>query len=133
MAIIGSPVAKVKLILWSAGAGGFQRPLLARILIAGDLATRRPSFRVTYRHSFHVRGHDFAIIPGCMGIPIGGLFRSGSFGENRMMQKVLCVLLAGGVGERLYPLTRERAKPSVPFGGVYRIIDITLSNCINSN
>lgn len=48
------------------------------------------------------------------------------------MQKVLTVLLAGGAGERLSPLTRERAKPAVPFGGVYRIIDITLSNCINS-
>lgn len=44
---------------------------------------------------------------------------------------VVC-LLAGGQGERLYPLTRDRAKPAVPFGGIYRIIDITLSNCINS-
>ena len=42
------------------------------------------------------------------------------------------VLLAGGAGERLFPLTRDRAKPAVPFGGQYRIIDITLSNCINS-
>jgi glucose-1-phosphate adenylyltransferase len=48
------------------------------------------------------------------------------------MQNVLCVLLAGGAGERLYPLTRDRAKPAVPFGGVYRIVDVTLSNCINS-
>ena len=48
------------------------------------------------------------------------------------MDKVLGVLLAGGAGERLYPLTRDRAKPAVPFGGVYRIVDITLSNCINS-
>ena len=48
------------------------------------------------------------------------------------MQKVLTVLLAGGAGERLSPLTRDRAKPAVPFGGVYRIIDIALSNCINS-
>ena len=45
---------------------------------------------------------------------------------------VLVCLLAGGSGERLYPLTRDRAKPAVPFGGIYRIIDITLSNCINS-
>jgi glucose-1-phosphate adenylyltransferase len=43
------------------------------------------------------------------------------------------VLLAGGAGERLYPLTRDRAKPAVTFGGIYRIIDITLSNCINSD
>ena len=49
------------------------------------------------------------------------------------MHKVLAILLAGGAGERLYPLTRNTAKPAVPFGGVYRIIDFTLSNCINSN
>jgi len=42
------------------------------------------------------------------------------------------MLLAGGQGERLYPLTRDRAKPAVPFGGIYRIIDFTLSNCLNS-
>ena len=48
------------------------------------------------------------------------------------MQDVLTILLAGGAGERLWPLTRERAKPAVPFGGIYRIIDITLSNCMNS-
>ena len=44
----------------------------------------------------------------------------------------LVILLAGGVGERLSPLTKERAKPAVYFGGPYRIIDFTLSNCINS-
>ena len=48
------------------------------------------------------------------------------------MERVLGVLLAGGPGERLYPLTRDRAKPAVPFGGVYRIADVTLSNCVNS-
>ncbi|MHB1699219.1 MAG: glucose-1-phosphate adenylyltransferase [Acidobacteriaceae bacterium] len=48
------------------------------------------------------------------------------------MRETLGVLLAGGAGERLFPLTRDRAKPAVPFGGQYRIIDITLSNCINS-
>jgi glucose-1-phosphate adenylyltransferase len=42
------------------------------------------------------------------------------------------MVMAGGVGERLHPLTRERAKPAVPFGGMYRIVDFTLSNCINS-
>lgn len=42
------------------------------------------------------------------------------------------MVLAGGRGERLYPLTRNRAKPAVPFGAIYRIIDFTLSNCINS-
>ena len=49
------------------------------------------------------------------------------------MKDTLGVLLAGGAGERLFPLTRDRAKPAVPFGGQYRIIDITLSNCINSD
>ncbi len=48
------------------------------------------------------------------------------------MKKVLVMLLAGGKGERLYPLTRDRAKPAVPFGGAWRIIDFTISNCINS-
>ena len=48
------------------------------------------------------------------------------------MKKISALILAGGKGERLYPLTRDRAKPAVPFGGIYRIIDFTLSNCINS-
>ncbi len=48
------------------------------------------------------------------------------------LRKTIVMLLAGGQGERLYPLTRDRAKPAVPFGGIYRIIDFTLSNCINS-
>jgi len=45
---------------------------------------------------------------------------------------VLAIILAGGRGARLEPLTRDRAKPAVPFGGAYRIIDFTLSNCYNS-
>ena len=49
------------------------------------------------------------------------------------MSKVLAMVLAGGRGERLYPLTRDRAKPAVPFGAIYRIIDFTLSNCLNSD
>lgn len=48
------------------------------------------------------------------------------------MRSLLTFIMAGGKGERLSPLTRDRAKPAVPFGGVYRIIDFTLSNCINS-
>src|SRR5215831_13751745 len=49
-----------------------------------------------------------------------------------VMRNAIGVLLAGGQGERLWPLTRDRAKPAVPFGGIYRIIDFTLSNCLNS-
>ena len=50
-----------------------------------------------------------------------------------MYRDVLAIVLAGGRGTRLEPLTRDRAKPAVPFGGIYRIIDFTLSNCINSD
>ena len=49
-----------------------------------------------------------------------------------MMDSVLTLLLAGGKGTRLEPLTRDRAKPAVPFGGMYRIVDFALSNCLNS-
>jgi glucose-1-phosphate adenylyltransferase len=48
------------------------------------------------------------------------------------MDRLLTIILAGGEGKRLLPLTRERSKSAVPFGGKYRIIDFTLSNCINS-
>jgi glucose-1-phosphate adenylyltransferase len=48
------------------------------------------------------------------------------------MQDALAVILGGGAGTRLYPLTRERAKPAVPLGGKYRLIDIPISNCLNS-
>ncbi len=54
-------------------------------------------------------------------------------GTPALMKDAIAVLMAGGQGERLWPLTRDRAKPAVPFGGIYRIIDVTLSNCINSD
>ncbi len=49
------------------------------------------------------------------------------------MKKVLGIVLGGGAGTRLYPLTKTRAKPAVPLGGKYRLIDIPISNCINSD
>ena len=48
------------------------------------------------------------------------------------MHKVLSIVLGGGKGTRLFPLTKDRAKPAVPFGGRYRIVDIPISNCINA-
>lgn len=50
-----------------------------------------------------------------------------------MKKRILALVLGGGQGSRLFPLTRERSKPAVPLGGKYRLIDITVSNCINSN
>lgn len=49
-----------------------------------------------------------------------------------MNEKPLSIVLGGGKGTRLYPLTKDRAKPAVPFGGKYRLVDIPISNCINS-
>ncbi|MCA1805201.1 MAG: glucose-1-phosphate adenylyltransferase [Xanthomonadaceae bacterium] len=49
-----------------------------------------------------------------------------------MLDQTLTIILAGGVGSRLHPLTRDRAKPAVPFGGKYRIIDFSLTNCLHS-
>ncbi len=51
---------------------------------------------------------------------------------QQLLRDTLTLVLAGGQGERLYPLTKDRSKPAVPFGSAYRIIDFTLSNCINS-
>ncbi len=48
------------------------------------------------------------------------------------MDNVITIIMAGGTGERLQPLTRERSKAAVPFGGKFRLIDFVLSNCINS-
>ena len=47
--------------------------------------------------------------------------------------KLLAVILGGGAGNRLFPLTQQRSKPAVPLGGKYRLVDIALSNCINSD
>ena len=52
--------------------------------------------------------------------------------DSGRVRDVVAVVLAGGKGSRLDPLTRDRAKPAVPFGGIYRIVDFALSNCLNS-
>ncbi len=49
------------------------------------------------------------------------------------IENILAVIMGGGVGKRLFPLTKERAKPAVPIAGKYRLIDVTISNCINSH
>jgi glucose-1-phosphate adenylyltransferase len=54
------------------------------------------------------------------------------FPGSFILRDTIVMILAGGEGERLYPLTKVRSKPSVPFGGKYRIIDFSLSNCLNS-
>src|SRR4028119_477980 len=61
-------------------------------------------------------------------------FQFKSNGENVMPsgQKVLAVILGGGAGSRLFPLTHQRSKPAVPLGGKYRLVDIPISNCIHS-
>ena len=51
----------------------------------------------------------------------------------RIKERVIAIVLGGGKGTRLYPLTMDRAKPAVPFAGKYRLVDIPISNCINSN
>src|ERR1051325_6771767 len=53
-------------------------------------------------------------------------------GTSNMHSDVLSLILGGGRGTRLYPLTMLRSKPAVPIGGKYRLIDIPISNCINS-
>lgn len=57
---------------------------------------------------------------------------SGLMIDSRNQPTTLCVILGGGRGTRLYPLTKERAKPAVPLGGKYRLIDVPISNCLNS-
>src|SRR5215471_9288581 len=52
--------------------------------------------------------------------------------KGRRMKRVVAIILGGGAGTRLYPLTKLRAKPAVPLGAKYRLIDIPISNCINS-
>src|SRR5215469_609501 len=55
-----------------------------------------------------------------------------NFAGEIFMKDIIALILGGGQGTRLFPLTKFRAKPAVPIGGKYRLIDIPLSNCINS-
>ncbi|MGB1520042.1 MAG: sugar phosphate nucleotidyltransferase, partial [Limisphaerales bacterium] len=54
------------------------------------------------------------------------------FSASFLSRNVLSVILGGGAGTRLFPLTKERSKPAVPLGGKYRLVDVPISNCINS-
>ena len=49
-----------------------------------------------------------------------------------LQNKTLAIIMGGGAGTRLFPLTQKRAKPAVPLGGKYRLVDIPISNCLNS-
>ncbi|HEX9935420.1 MAG TPA: sugar phosphate nucleotidyltransferase, partial [bacterium] len=49
------------------------------------------------------------------------------------MHNIVAIIMAGGAGTRLYPLTKTRAKPAVPIAGKFRLIDIPISNCLNSD
>src|SRR5579885_3281167 len=64
--------------------------------------------------------------------PRDPVYRPCSSPVRQLMQDVLSLILGGGRGTRLYPLTKLRAKPAVPVAGKYRLIDIPISNCINS-
>ncbi len=77
-------------------------------------------------------GYGVGLAPPVVQNGAGGGGNRGSK-EIPVLRDVLAIVLAGGRGTRLEPLTRDRAKPAVPFGGIYRIVDFALSNCINSD
>ena len=52
--------------------------------------------------------------------------------QTANISKVLCVIMGGGQGTRLFPLTKDRAKPAVPLAGKYRLVDIPISNCVRT-
>src|SRR5438874_2438680 len=78
------------------------------------------------RLCYHARTPAGGDGEGCLRHPAGERRRSPA------MQDVLCLILGGGRGTRLYPLTKRRSEPAVPVAGKYRLIDIPISNCINS-
>jgi glucose-1-phosphate adenylyltransferase len=52
--------------------------------------------------------------------------------QNKTLSKTLSIIMGGGAGTRLFPLTKDRSKPAVPLAGKYRLVDIPISNCLNS-
>jgi glucose-1-phosphate adenylyltransferase len=74
---------------------------------------------------------EFRLVHGC-GKPMKDRTEDGRQPALMMLERTLAIVLAGGAGSRLYPLTQDRAKPAVPFGGKYRVIDFTLANCLHS-
>jgi glucose-1-phosphate adenylyltransferase len=65
-------------------------------------------------------------------LPQSSLARTDSVLPSGTMQRTLAIIMGGGAGTRLFPLTKDRSKPAVPLGGKYRIVDIPISNCLNS-
>src|SRR5579863_2431495 len=63
----------------------------------------------------------------------GKFFMAQTARQSIHASNVLCIIMGGGQGSRLFPLTKERAKPAVPLAGKYRLVDIPISNCINSS
>ena len=55
-----------------------------------------------------------------------------TFNWPAVTEKTLAIIMGGGAGSRLFPLTKERSKPAVPLAGKYRLVDIPISNCLNS-
>ena len=117
-----------------------NRPFWSRFSSRRDTPFNCPAAKLTWCGILHrpvTTAKKYRSKISCSGLwhfPIGRSIRTEQKGRRVLtdMRDTLGVLLAGGAGERLFPLTRDRAKPAVPFGGHYRIIDITLSNCINS-
>ena len=117
-------------------AGGVSTTGIARTM---EIDAREPAPTVSGDHGLEEGGGARHRLPPGGGRPAGGgRRRRGRRKQARqrrrtaMQLKIMGLILAGGKGTRLHPLTRERAKPAVPFGGKYRIVDFVLSNFINS-
>ncbi len=81
------------------------------------------------RASFSVTACNFFFMPAFPCAYRGGMSK---IIPDRVMRKTLAVIMGGGAGTRLFPLTQDRSKPAVPLAGKYRLVDIPVSNCINS-